>query len=339
MGLRGFGLLVLLALGALPTARGETRLFIAFWNVENLFDTANDPLVEGDEEFTPTADKKWTEERLGEKLTNLAKVISEMNAGRGPEVLGLSEIENRAVLEMLVARLAPLARAYEIVHQDSPSGRGIDCALLFDRNRLTLARHDFLRSTVTDTRDVVEAQLTFEGAPLTVFVNHWPSRVGDQTGEQRETVAARLRQRIDELLAADRTADIVVLGDLNDHPHDASVARRLGATISASSMPAASTQPTALVNTVWPIHVRGEIGSYKYDGRWEMIDHVIISQGLIDPRGLSWKPDSTAVFVRDFMLYKPGTPDARPNRSYGGDRYYGGYSDHLPVVCELVAQP
>lgn len=320
-----------------PAARGESYA-VAFWNVENLFDTVDDPAVAGDEEFTPSAPKAWSEERFGAKLKNLGQVIADMNAGKGPDVLGLAEVENRFVLEQLVAQLEPLGREYDIVHKDSPSGRGIDCALLYDRKTLRLDGSAFLAAPVAETRDIVEARLAAGGDRLFVFVNHWPSRLGDQTGAERCAVADMLRARIDELLSHDAAAEIVVIGDLNDHPADASVAEHLRAasqpTASAPSSAPAATQPANLLNTTWAIHASGTIGSYNYQGKWEIIDHVILSPGLLDAAGFAWKAGSTEVFVRDYMLYKPGTPQARPNRTYGGrDQYFGGYSDHLPVVC------
>lgn len=156
--------------------------YVAFWNVENLFDTIDDPAVEKDEEFTPDAPKKWTEERFQTKLENLARVIADMNGGRGPDVLGLSEIENRFVIEKLIEQLKPLNRDYGIVHKDSPSYRGIDCALIYDRKKLKLKSSDFL-FIHSRTREIVEAELTIGGDSLFVFVNHWPSRGGDREGK------------------------------------------------------------------------------------------------------------------------------------------------------------
>ena len=203
-------------------------LYIAFWNVENLFDTVDDPAVVKDEEFTPTARKKWTAERLAKKLKDLSHVIADMNAGRGPDVLGLCEVENRFVIEELIKALARPDRDYAIVHKDSPSGRGIDCALIYDRKVLELASADFL--LVHDhTREIVEAELKVGGDSLFVFVNHWPARGGDPAGKGRVQAAKVLRKRIDAIQKHNAGADILVLGDLNDHPDDPSVREHLRA--------------------------------------------------------------------------------------------------------------
>ena len=154
-----------------------------------------------------------------------------MNDGRGPDVLGLCEVENRKVVEMLVAKLAPLGRKYEIVHQDSPSDRGIDTALIYDAKVFDLADSKFHFVDAEKTRDIVEAKLKRRrrrnAHPLYVFVNHWPSRGNDEW--QRIMAATVLRKRLDEILAADPKADIVMVGDFNDEPDNVSIAKFLRA--------------------------------------------------------------------------------------------------------------
>src|SRR5215212_1793730 len=137
--------LIMLTIGvtrATPAALAD-EFFIGSWNVENLFDTKDDPSVKGDEEYTPESANHWTKERLDIKLKNLAKIISKMNDGKGPDVLGVCEIENRQVVEMLVEKLKPLGRKYEIVHKDSPSERGIDCAIVYDAAVFSLESPQF----------------------------------------------------------------------------------------------------------------------------------------------------------------------------------------------------
>src|SRR6478752_8334302 len=182
-----------------PTARAD-EFFIGSWNLENLFDTKDDPSVKGDEEYTPESAKHWTKERLDIKLTNLAKVISKMNDGKGPDVLGVCEIENRDVVEMLVEKLKPLGRKYEIIHKDSPSERGIDCAIIYDSGVFSLADSKFHHVDAGDTRDIVEAKLHRKDNDLYVFMDHWPSRHHDE--EARNKAGDTARKRIDEILAA-----------------------------------------------------------------------------------------------------------------------------------------
>jgi hypothetical protein len=223
------GATIILALLA-PAARAA-ELYAAFWNVENLFDTVDDQAVRGDEDFTPEGKKAWTEQRLQAKLGRLAGVVRRMNGGKGPDVLAVAEVENRRVVEMLSAELVASTatspgRSYKVVHQDSPSERGIDVAILYDERKLELKGAKFHRVDAANTRDVVEAEFAVAGRPFHLLANHWPSRAHDASFRVR---AARVvRKRLDELLAADAKADVLVVGDLNDHPADQSVADALG---------------------------------------------------------------------------------------------------------------
>ena len=304
---------------------------VAFWNVENLFDLEDDPAVELDEEFTPNAPKRWTAERLETKLDNLAAIIRKMNDGRGPDVLGLSEVENRRVVEMLVKKLAPLGRKYEIVHRDSPSDRGIDCALVYDGNTFEAADAKYHFVDADKTRDIVEARLRRDGADLFVFVNHWPSRNNEEW--QRIKAATVLRSRLDEIFAADPKADAVLLGDFNDEPRNTSIKDHLRAATSPDDLSAGS-----LYNTTAPIRA-AEKGTFVWDNQWELLDQVIISPGLLDAAGYRWKPGSSQRVEYPELFFHPNFPDAipRPSRSYSADRFHeNGYSDHLPVACTIV---
>lgn len=321
---------VLAAISVASQAGGE-QLYVACWNVENLFDTRDDRNVAGDEEFTPEGPKHWTPERLEIKLKNLTKVISKMNEGRGPDVLGLVEVENRYAIGALVRHLAPLGRDYRIVHQDSPSDRGIDVALIYDAKRLSLRVSSFHFVDAENTRDILEAGFRCGGHPLHVFVNHWPSRSGNPEAMRIEA-AKTLRARLDELLKLDPTADFLLMGDFNDYPTNDSIKVYL----KAADEPQKAVGG-ALYNSMWPIHNQGG-GSYVYQNRWEVIDHIILSPGLLDQERLRWKPGSTQTVLSDFQLFQPKTPGAlaRPNRSYTGNAFHTtGISDHLPVACIL----
>ena len=159
-------ILLSLCLVHTPDSVQADEFFIGSWNLENLFDTKDDPSVKGDEEYTPESAKHWTKERLDIKLKNLAKIISKMNDGKGPDVLGVCEVENRQVVEMLVEQLKSLGRKYEIIHKDSPSERGIDCAIIYDSSVFTLVEPQFHHVDADNTRDIVEAKLKRNGNDL-----------------------------------------------------------------------------------------------------------------------------------------------------------------------------
>src|SRR4051794_2316041 len=227
-------LLIALNLRTQPSARGE-EVYVAGWNCENLFDTEDDPKVEGDEEYTPDSPKHWTKERLDIKLDNLSSIIRKMNDGRGPDVLGVCEIENRKVVEMLVDKLKPLGRKYEIVHKDSPSERGIDCAIIFDSAVFTLIDSRFHHVDAENTRDIVEAKLERKGKDLYVFMDHWPSRHHKESFRVKAADVAR--KRLDDILAGDKKVDAILLGDFNDESTDESIRDHLRAASAKENLP------------------------------------------------------------------------------------------------------
>jgi predicted extracellular nuclease len=307
------------------------EFFIASWNVENLFDTNDDPSVKGDEDFIPESAKRWTKERLDIKLKNLAKIISKMNNGKGPDVLGVCEIENRKVVEMLVEQLKSLGRKYEIVHKDSPSARGIDCAIIYDSAVFTLDSPQFHHVDAENTRDIVEARLKRNGNELYVFMVHWPSRRHEESF--REKAADVLRKRVDELLAANKKSDIIMLGDFNDYSDDTALRDHLRSAKSAERLPADS-----LLDTTAPIADSGK-GTFVYKNKWDLLDHIIISPGLLDPAGFHWKKGSTRRIDFPELIFTPRSEKEipRPNQSYTRNTFHKtGYSDHLPVGCVLV---
>lgn len=323
-------LLTLCFIHTTDSARAD-EFFVGSWNVENLFDTKDDPSVKGDEDYTPESAKHWTQERLEIKLKNLAKVISKMNDGKGPDVLGVCEIENRQVVEMLVEELKSLGRKYEIVHKDSPSERGIDCAIIYDSAVFTLVEPQFHHVDADNTRDIVEAKLKRNGNDLYVFMDHWPSRFHEES--YRNKAADVLRKRVDALLAADPKADIIMLGDFNDEPDDVAIREHLRAAKSDDHLP-----PGSLFNTTAPIKESGK-GTIVYKNKWELFDQVIVSPGLLDTAGFHWKKDSSRRIDFPELIFRPKSDEEipRPNQVYTGKVFHKtGYSDHLPVGCVLV---
>jgi predicted extracellular nuclease len=325
---------VFLPLGAAFVAAAD-EICIASWNVENLFDLEDDPEVELDEDFTPESPKRWTKERLEIKLNNLASILSRINDGQGPEILGLCEVENRKVVEMLVEKLTPLGRKYEIVHQDSPSDRGIDTAIIFDAAEFQLEDSRFHHVEAERTRDIVEAKLRRVkdqggGNELYVFVNHWPSRNNDEW--QRLAAAKVLRTRVDEILAADPKADILMMGDFNDEPHNISLKETLKVSGNRENL-----LPGMLFNTTAYLAAE-EKGTFVWDDKWQLIDHMIVSPGLLDEEGFTWKEGSSQRLEYPELFFHGQWPGAipRPSKSYSqNDFHRDGYSDHLALICIL----
>lgn len=317
------------------TATGEP-IVVAFYNVENLFDIYDDPIT-ADDEFTPYSEKKWTQERYETKLNNLAKVVDAI-PGDLPGLLGLCEVENRTVLKDLVAESDLRAASYSIIHSDSPDGRGIDVALLYQSKRFQPIHEQFFTTALptgnrSNTRHILYAQgLVENGDTLNIFVNHWPSRYGGEVKSRpnRAAIAQLLRNKVDSLLALNSNANILIMGDMNDDPTDLSVAEILGAA-------------TSLLNTEKPLynlmadaHAAGE-GTYNYKGNWNMLDQFIVSWPMLEEDdGLYFDTNDSQILRLDWMLFThPKDRLQYPDRTYGGTNYYGGYSDHLPIYTTL----
>jgi predicted extracellular nuclease len=314
----------------------RTACRFMFYNVENLFDTIDDPITR-DEEFTPEGSKRWTSFRYYSKLQKTAKVIIAVGAWQSPEIIGLCEIENRRTLEDLI-RLTPLSSLdYAIIHKESPDHRGIDVGLLYKKSSFEPVYYDFIKIDFpfdpdATTRDILYAKgILKEKDTLHVFINHWPSRYGgkEQSAPRRIRAAFLLRQFIDSLQIVSPDASIIIAGDFNDEPFDKSISSVLGAGDD-------STSHTALLNLMIPLKKKGK-GSYKYQYEWSMIDQIIVSNSMKSPSNkLSIIPGTLAILKTDWLLEEDKRyPGNKPFRTYAGPRYINGYSDHLPVFVDI----
>ncbi len=338
------GLLILL-LQAGRTETPETRegrpvFRIVFYNVENLFDTVNDPM-KNDDAFTPEGARRWNKFRLQEKINNLYRAIAAAGGWHTPAIIGLCEVENIYVLERLAYDTGFNRFDYRIIHRNSGDPRGIDVAFLFRPDMFDLLKSRFIPvrfpfDTLAATRDIVYIKgLTGPADTLHLFANHWPSRWGGQaeTAPYRNHAASVLRSVIDSLFLVSPAAKIVVMGDFNDEPHDESLKRFLGAGFDYDAP-----EPGRLYNISWEIKKQGQ-GSSKYQGIWYLFDQFIVSGGLMGlVPGMNTTPEAFRVFDEEFLL----VPDDawfgyKPFRSYEGFRYTGGYSDHLPIILDLFA--
>ena len=311
---------------------------IAFYNVENLFDTIDEP-NKIDSEYMPNSSLKWNTQRYFAKQKNLSRVIEAMNF---PTILGMAEIENRRVLEDLVAQPTLKAKNYGIAHFDSPDERGIDVAMIYQKGLFEVKKqrtHTIKFPTFTDkTRDILEVSGILRGGiEITVFVNHFPSRRGgaDESEPKRIYVASVLRKAVDSLFQKDPNARIVIMGDFNDEPSNISLNKTLGAMEwqreTAKELPA-----SALYNLGAAIEKRGE-GTEYYRG-WDVLDQIIVSGSLLDGRSKATTRDEETVFNPDFMIFKDKSGQRLPNRTYTGPIYRGGFSDHFPVYIPVYVK-
>lgn len=296
---------------------------IVSYNVENLFDVHDDPAT-ADEDYTPRGALQWTPERYATKLARLAEAIG-WSAQGTPAIVGLVEVENRSVVEDL-ARTGDLkAVGYRVVHHDSPDERGIDVALLVDPRYAKVLREEPLAVPLDSdrTRDVLYVELALAADErLHVFVNHWPSRRdGEKGAAKRMAAAAVLRGAVDEVVNTDPDAQVLIIGDLNDGPTDRSVRDGLGAVCNADGK-----------GTLFALMCMGQPkghGSYNYQGEWSYLDQMIVSRALLD------KVAEAKAFWDDRLLFKHPRYGRSPDRTYAGNDYKGGYSDHLPIYLRL----
>ncbi len=304
---------------------------VLFYNVENLFDIIDDPNT-FDEDFTPTGKLAWDQERYDVKIQNLSKVMT-IDGTLMPDLVGLCEVENRAVVEDLMAAAAFKGIKYDVIHKDSPDGRGIDVALAYNPTKLKVEEVAYIESKLPvgdrpNTRLAMHAIGISGGDTIHIFVNHWPSRTGGQETSEpnRLTVAHNVRAEIDKVLAADRDAKILMMGDFNDYPNNQSLSYVLDAKKDDAG---------TLINMMWDMNKMG-IGTYNYKGDWGTLDQFIVSPSLVDPgTGYTVKNDEAIIIKEEWMMYTNKEGEAYPNRTYGGKNYYGGYSDHLPIRLVL----
>ena len=323
-----------------PGITDSNSFVFMFYNVENLFDTEDDPEI-NDDEFTPVPPKFWDNHKYEMKLKLITKVV--LNTGWDvPVFIGLCEVENRKVLEDLTKKTALSKFNYGIIHEDSPDHRGIDVALLYQKDIYRPVFHTtigvrFPFEPETTTRDILYSKGTVGEDTFHIFVNHWPSRRGGpQASEPKRLEASMaLRKITDSLFHVNANSKIIITGDFNDGPENNSLTKKLGAVGSIDQL-----RHPGLYNYMARLKSEGH-GTHKYQMEWNTLDQFIVSSGLLrDTSGIHATEESAMIFKAGFLLEKdPFNPGFKPYRTYAGPRYLGGYSDHLPILLKLKYQP
>ncbi|MDB4160903.1 endonuclease/exonuclease/phosphatase family protein [Bacteroidia bacterium] len=328
---------VLIAFLCLSCTKKDAHIAtVGFYNVENLFDTKDDPNTYKDEQFTPNGDKGWNKVRYASKLQNLATVISQLANNSTPTFLGVCEIENKHVLEDLINEPALLAANYGIAHRESPDERGIDVGFLYNKNvfsvSTTIAYQPDLSAYNDKTRDIlyVKGKLT-SGEVLHFIINHWPSRGGGkQKSEPKRIAAANTLLSIQKKIQAeDLDAKVIVMGDFNDEPSNKSITEILHVSCDYNQV-----NKNQLYNAFCTFENQ-EKGSYRYRDDWDMLDQIMVSETMIsDTSGIHYKVGSAGIKEEPWML-QSGKYEGFPLRTFGGSKYLNGFSDHFPVFIEL----
>ena len=279
---------------------------VAFYNLENLFDTIHD--AGNDYDFLPNGSYKWNSKKYEAKLENMAKVLSSLSRERvpqGPAFIGVAEVENDRVLDDLLKQ--PSLSAYKYIHYEGPDKRGIDCALLYDPQQFEVTRSKLVFSepyqgdTVHLTRGFLIVDGRMAGERVCVIVNHWPSR-GAQS-PVRVHAARQVKALADSLRNEDRKLKLFIMGDMNDDPW-------------------------------WETLEDEGVGTLLYRGKWNLFDQIVLSKPLLKKRrGLRY--DHHEVFYRDYLIQQDGKYKGSPLRTHGGRTWLNGYSDHLPTIIYL----
>src|SRR5664280_21833 len=304
---------------------------LMFYNTENLFDVYNDSLSD-DDEFTPSGLRRWNYKRYISKINSLCKTILATGEFTPPAIVGLYEIENRKVLEDLIYGTSLAKFNYGIIHEDSPDPRGIDVCLIYRKELVRIFSYRYLipeeiPRNEFKTRSVLYLKCMLSGDTIHIFLNHWPSRRGGVlAGETlRIKIAEMVRSKVDSIaMHSGSQSFIIVAGDFNATPED-QVIRLLTADYPSG---------ISLINL--SAGLPGNNGTYRYTGTWEMIDQVLVSKPIIEC-GFCSEKGALKIFKPLFLLQDdPKYPGDRPFATYLGYRYQGGYSDHLPVLLDLI---
>ena len=346
-------LLIILLLTGIQSFAQKQNYVIGFYNVENLFDIYDDP-VKDDAEFLPDGKNKWTQTKYEKKLHNIARVINAMRDENGVyhTILGVSEIENRLVLEDLVSLPELVAANYQIVHYDGPDARGVDVALLYRPDQFNYIDSESIPFTFEDsgveftlneeeqkafkTRDILMVHGQINGEDIAVYVAHLPSRIGGKGTDLRPRGAEIIYNHVQQLKQEYPDIKVVVMGDMNDNPTDESMVVWMHSKAEIDEM-----GPEDFYSPFIDMLADG-YGSLAYRGVWNIYDNILVDYNLAQAPdgGLKIRPIHKKgyygrVFKKSFMTQQSGQYKGTPFRTFSNGAFIGGYSDHYPTYIVI----
>ena len=334
-------LLVVCSFSAFSQKKEYKPIVVGFYNLENFYDTVNNTMT-NDEEFLPNGPRNYNTAVYFDKVSKLATVISQMGVESnpdGPALLGVAEVENDTVLNDLVHNKLIAKRGYKIVHYDSKDIRGIDVGLLYNPKYFTVEASDKLFVQLPGgskdsyfTRDILWVKGKLDGETVHIYVNHWPSRVGGEVRSAPARAAAAMvcKNHMDSIAKADGYQKVIIMGDLNDDPVSPSVAKVLNAKEKAPDV-----QTDGLFNPWISLYKKG-IGTLAYQDAWGLFDQIIISYPWLnkEQNGLFFYQQH--IFSKEYMVENKGRYKGYPMRTWDGNTYRGGYSDHFPTYIVFL---
>lgn len=332
-------LLCILSLKVVAQPRKYPVAAVAFYNLENFFNPEDNPETD-DEDFTPGGSHRYTEEVFRQKAKNMAGVLAQLGTDLTPDgaaLIGICEIEDDRVLKVLVAQPELRQRNYRYIRFDGPDKRGINVGFLYNPKYFRIIKAQPIPVNLKYaggglTRDVLLVEGTLQEDTVFVLVNHWPSRSGGEaaTDPKRRAAAEVNRQAVSQILARHPHARILIMGDLNDDPVSPSVAKVLGATGNREKA-----RNGALYNP-WVKWYENGVGTLCHNDHWNLFDQIILSPAWLQQNTGHWQYYRASVFNRDFLKTAFGKYKGYPHRSYNGNRWINGYSDHFPSIVYLI---
>ena len=336
-------LLALLTITASAHAQKKYKvLAVGFYNVENFFHPSNDT-TKNDEDFTPNGDYHYTDEVYHQKMHNIAKVLSKIGTDVTPDgaaIIGIAEIESDLVIKDLLNEPEMKARGYKYVWYPTPDVRGISTAFLYNPKYFQLISSQPLYVDLTKvgqtrpTRNVLYMKGVFAGNDTVhIMVNHWPSKSGGEaeTMPHRGVAAGVDKRIVDSLMVIDPNTKIVIMGDLNDNPTDASVLKVLKAKADTTGITSSD------IFNPWIKIFKSGRGTEIFQGQWNLLDQIMISGAFIKNDNHKWKYLHPQIFKKDFLMHTSGPEQGYPHRSFTIDRTWDdGFSDHFPTLVYLV---
>lgn len=321
------------------TKAQKTYYPIAFYNVENLFDTIRNTTKE-DADFTPQGKYQWTKNKYDNKIRNISKVIADLGQDRnksGAIIIGLAEVENKTVIKDIIKQKKLSSANYQILHSESPDVRGIDVALIYNPHYFKITSHKTYPYTLPGrnnikTRDILVISGKLADEPVSILVNHWSSRREENTAPLRQRAAAICKHIADSIYKENKKAKIIIMGDLNDNPSDISTRIVLNAKKNKAEV-----QQGGLYNTMWSLYDKG-LGSIQHKGTWNLYDQIIISQSLLNHNPSELKFEYAKIFTKKYLFQKTEQGKTYPLRTFSGKKFINGYSDHLPTIIYLTKE-
>lgn len=304
---------------------------IAFYNLENLFDTFDDQHT-NDNDFLPNSEKRWTEKRYRKKVRKLSDVISKIGtqtAGKPPSIIGLAEVENKLVIEDLINSSSLKEYNYNYVHYDSPDERGIDVALIYNESHFQVENSEVFPLPLYDedgnrdyTRDILMVEGFLNDEKIYILVNHWPSRHGgEELSEPNRIIASnKVLSIISAIKIDDEDPKIIVMGDFNDGPNNNSIKQMVNNEDLYNPMASLKS------------YLRG---SLNHRMEWYLFDQIIFTTNFFEAKPNTHSFSKANIFDSEFLKQYKGKYKGVPFRTYAGPKYKGGFSDHFPVFIHL----